>query len=295
MLRLPVIAPAMLVMTVLLMCSCQKEINFSGDDGGTADSIYLTKLIYLDTTQPSGSDTIARHYFDYDGLKRLSGMRIYQSDPTIDTVLYDFRYQGNDSLPYLVVQYNSYRTGLYTATVDSFFFSYNNGFVESDSEIIVNYPGALHNFTEVRKSVSAGSGQAKNYEQYYFFSGNQVTGSTLDSATYLVNRDRANFYSSTLLSGTLPYYQSVQVSYDNKINPLGMIIKIRYNNFDYHGFAGWWVQHNNALQVQYQQASGTGVNNLTYRYRADGYPVSSTYNQTAGSNWYNKALYYYTR
>lgn len=282
-----------LALSVIGITSCQREIDWELNNSTQSDSSYLSKYIILDTTLPVGSDTVSKAFLTYDNSKRLSRLHAYNVG-TIDSFTYDFRYSGSDSLPYLIVERGTGYNGPGTSYIDSFFLTYSNGIVKGDSSIQWIYPSNTHDETFARAFSISGS-VVRVYEREYGYISGVLTLFNFDSSFYNVGFSSGNLSALTLLSGPTAFYQSVQVTYDNKYNPLGKVIKFRFNSFENEIFNEWNIQGNNPMQVQYQQVfNPMQTEQYTYIYRADGYPVSLTYFESLGVTNYNKIIFIYT-
>src|SRR4029078_9855 len=83
----------------LFFISCQKEVSPDILTGTQNDSIYISKIIELDTTKPSGSDTVWIDSYIYDAQKRLFRFKEAEYDASgelwSDTV--ELHYQGSQT------------------------------------------------------------------------------------------------------------------------------------------------------------------------------------------------------
>jgi hypothetical protein len=278
--------------TILIFSSCQKEIDWGFSNKPQGDSSYLSKYIFMDTTLPAGSDTVTKAFLSYDNSKRLSTIQAYNVG-TIDSFTYNFRYNGADSLPFLIIERGTGYNGPATSYIDSILLTYNNAKVKTDSVIQWIYPANSYDGTTVRTSLISGN-VVKVFERDYGDIGGVITLLNFDSALYNVSYSSGNLSSAILFSGAVAFYQSVSATYDNKRNPFGKIIKFSYNSFENEIFNEWNIQRNNPLQVQYQHTfPPSNSEQYTYIYRTDGYPVSSTFFETVPFSNFNKVLYSY--
>lgn len=285
-----------MLMASVALVSCQREVDWSINTPTTADSSYLIRLNVFDTTLPSGTDTLQWVSFQYDAQKRLTTMfsRFKATTSPGDTTVFTFSYQGNDTLPYKYVFEEKYHFGpVRNHTQTTVFNLFSNGFVSQDSSIYIDIISGINYGAVVNKFLVTG-GTVNRYEANYdFIAGNYVL-STRDTGVYTITQTLGNITSQTLVSGN-GAYESAQVTYDNKSNPLGKILKIRYPVFESTYFEVWSNQPSNALQIQYKEPfNPLYQDTYTYQYRADGYPVSHTYSTTGGTASYNKAKYFYT-
>lgn len=289
-------AIAAIITFSMALVSCQREVDWSINNPTAADSSYLLRANVFDTTLAPGTDTLQWLSFQYDAQKRLTTMfsRFKGISSPDDTTVFTFSYQGNDTLPFKYVYEKKYYFGLVRnhrqTTVHNLFL---NGFISQDSSIYIDIISGINYGAVVNKFQVSGSTVNRYGADYDFIAGNYVLSSR-DTGVYAVTQTLGNITSQTLLSGT-GAYESAQVTYDNKFNPLGKIIKLRYPVFESTYFEVWSNQPSNALQIQYKEPfNPLYQDTYTYQYRADGYPVSHTYSTTGGTASYNKAKFFYT-
>ncbi|HRG91857.1 MAG TPA: hypothetical protein PLZ10_02865 [Chitinophagaceae bacterium] len=280
----------------LALVSCQREVDWSTNNPTTADSSYLIRAYAFDTTLGPGTDTLQWLSFQYDAQKRLTTMfsRFKTVGSPEDTTIFTFSYQGNDTLPYKYVYEEKYHFGpVRNHRQTTVFNLYLNGFISQDSSIFIDMISGINSGAEVNKFQVSG-GTVNRYESNYDFIGGNYVLNSRDTGVYTVTQTLGNITSQTLVSGN-GAYESAQVTYDNKFNPLGKIIKLRYPVFESTYFEVWSTQLSNAQQVQFKEPfNPIYQDTYTYQYRADGYPVSHTYSTNAGTASYNKAKYFYT-
>src|SRR5215813_5428277 len=98
-------------MVTVILFSCQKEVSVdtgrgNGTGGTTNDSIVLSKIVTLDTTRPSGLDTVDITLFSYDSQGRLAEMNSNGREDSSSSPVYTYHdinrlyYNGSDTLPY---------------------------------------------------------------------------------------------------------------------------------------------------------------------------------------------------
>lgn len=281
-----------LVVLAMGFCSCQREVDGIIQTRTQADSTYLLKIYSLDTTLPAGSDTIEKSFFQYDSQKRLARFYFYVVG-SIDTFIHEYRYSGNDTLPYLEIQKSVNSGGPGTYYYDSAFYFYNNGLVSKDSIINWEYPGPVNHGVVVSAYTSAG-GTVTRRDRYYDLVAGSYVLSSIDSGKFTIAYTGGNMTGQVLTDGT-GYYDFVQATYDNKPNPLNKVFKTRYPNFEGYFLDNWGIQLTNFTQVQWVSGFNPPVTETSsYRYRADGYPTSVSYFDSGGSSGYNKLLFFYT-
>jgi hypothetical protein len=270
--------------------SCQKEIDGGVTNNPQSDSSYLDKLFALDTTLPSGMDTVEKAYFIYDNSKRLGKLTDYFFGPSYtDTSIREFFYSGNSTTPYKEI-YNDFYSSAHE--VDTIYYTFSNGVVTKDS--IISWILSTNSPLGVRASdyVSQGNSVSIYYRDYSLISGNYVlVGSNISTCT--TTYSGGNQISQIRTSG-YSTFNNVQVTYDNKLNPFAKVLKNKYPYFgSYPGF-DWLVQNNNPKTIHYQEQPSDPYQDeqYTYIYRADNYPSSATFFSNQG--WpSNKFLFFY--
>lgn len=282
-----------LVILVVGFCSCQREIDWPVVADAGSDSSFLSKVVYRDTTLPSGADTFQITLFSYDNSKRLSRMlSYYDYAGAIDTFIYDFRYAGADSLPFLMIEKDINYNGPGTSSTDSFYYTYSGPAVAKDSAVRWIYPSASYDGTLVHQFSVNGS-VARMYIKEYAYVGSVLTMLNYDSAFYNMGLASGNISAQSYLDGGSAFYNSLQALYDNRPNPFRKIIKFKFHCFENVPFGSYSIQQNNPLQVQYDRFFMTDNESYTYVYRSDGYPVSGTLLSVSGLAGYNKVQYIY--
>jgi hypothetical protein len=278
-----------ILMVAVIFSSCQKEVEANLPGLIQSDSSFIDRIIALDTTLPSGADTTEKMFFSYDNAKRLSKTTQLYGAGFIDSSVTNFLYSGNDTLPYKKISREVY-TGIWDYT-DTTYYTYSNGFIIKDSTITHdntnNVIGAA-----VRQYSISGTTVNKGLRTYDFNGGNFVLQFSSNSVLTVVFT-AGNLVSQTLVTGTNTF-ESVQVVYDNKPNPILKAFKTKYPEADTPDWQSWLVQKNNPSQVQYKEMGGPlETEAYVYSYRSDGYPVKFTYSTTAGFQLSNKVLFFY--
>lgn len=277
------------LLSVLVLSSCQKEVDSNLPNSIQSDSSFLDKIIAFDTTLPAGADTVDKMVFSYDNTKRVSKVTDSYGPGLPGSSISDFFYAGNDTLPNKQISREIY-TGLWDYT-DTTFYIYSNGVIAKDSTITKdNTNGVLGAL--VREYTVSGTTVNKNLREYNYTAGNYVLAFSNSSSMTVVNTG-GNLITQTLVSGTNTF-QSVQATYDNKPNPIPKALKVKYPEADTPDWLGWLLQKNNPSQVQYQEMGGPPETEVyVYTYRSDGYPLKFTYSSTSGIVASNKALFFY--
>jgi len=274
----------------LFFFSCQKEVH--GDipqDVNPAtqnDSILLSKYIELDTTLPSGADTMFQIRYTYDNEKRLK--RYYLTDYA-DEETVDFYYSGSDTLPYKTVDFWTNYGDVYRDTI---FYSYINGLVSKDSIIEYNNSANQFFYTEVRSFTPVGSNTFLQH-RHYSSPGQSLPDDEAKGTVYKTyqNGNIVVQDDSTSLSIGFAYSAHQEVKYDNKVNPFYKALPVRYPILYY-----WLIaQKNNPLEnISWDDVSYPGHLLYSYTYRQDGYPISvKITDQVNADGW--KASFFYTK
>src|SRR5688500_1723182 len=89
-------------LSLILFTSCQQEIDPSILNSPQNDSTTISLIVALDTSLPSGQDTIAVLTFTYDALKRRYIHSYREKDFSsglFDTYWIYYYYNGTDTLP----------------------------------------------------------------------------------------------------------------------------------------------------------------------------------------------------
>jgi hypothetical protein len=266
--------------------SCQKEIHFDTpaivNNGGTV----LSKYVELDTTLSAGQDTLATYTFAYDNLKRIK--RIYQvrNFPGYNTSYYittDFFYNSSDAMPYKTIEVDQEDI----TYVDTSFYSYQNGFVSSDSSINYSTDNNEFLFTNVILFAVSGNNVSARFKETYPNSVYQ------DSATLTVTRQNGDILSQQDPDNTIT--NDLQRKYDNKVDPF-YNTDIHYPIIYEHLFNSFSAQKNNLID----EVAFTNLVNpkqhlqYSYSYRSDGYPLTVKRNNLLRPSEDRKGLFFYT-
>jgi len=282
-----------LIITSFAICSCQKEIDFSLAPKLTSgnDSIYLQKLVQLDTVKASGSDTLFTREFYYDNLKRI--LRTFEKNSTspLNTIYIEtkYYYAGTDTLPYKTTEIDNEGAIIYNDTV---LYTFSNGKVSRDSFIVYrqNTGELLGTSTQTYVQVASNNIFVRSRSVSYNTGLPQVYK---DSGNAIISLAGSN-----IISQTAPYEvannEVYDLTYDNKINPL---YRIDIHYLIYGGYnSSLDCQKNNPLTEKVSTASGGSLYHFTssYAYRSDGYPLIKRTTDLLDPSYNRKNLYYYT-
>jgi hypothetical protein len=284
------------VFCVTILISCQKTVDgaLPPEVVNKTDSIYLHKLVVLDTTRPAGRDTVEKYFFTYDDSKRIVKVFSYWVGLR-DSSSHDYFYLGHDTLPFKIVDHSIEDHGAgFFHYADTIYYSYANGVVRKDSVLSWNLTtGDIAHAPYVAEYTVSGNTVKKVSRNYGVLSGRYALVES-DTAAFDVTYAAGNLTSHTSTSSS-PHDHFVGATYDDKPNPLAKIFPARYPVFDSYLMADWYSQKNNPLRVEFQTDIYSPMDNdlLTYTYRHDNYPLTATYSSTMLSP-YNKIVYLYT-
>ncbi|HUR65310.1 MAG TPA: hypothetical protein VMZ03_03085 [Chitinophagaceae bacterium] len=281
--------PVLLECIVLFFSSCQKEVDWSDPVAGQ-DSIYMKKYIVIDTTEPSGADTIRIFDFNYNAQKRLSGYihTIYTpgiSGPArIRAILtYSYTYPGSDTLPSRIIENINDLLIPSNNITDTFYYFYQNGMVIKDSS-----GNASEYFVDEIMKLSPTRTLLRQQNLVPPF------GLSTDTTYIYTSWLNGNLVRETdsLWMPSLGFYDITDntVNYDNKPNPFRRLVlpyTIPYNN-DIFGTSLEGIAPPTLNNIIFFDQDGSTLTSR-YQYRADGYPVIGWDDDGA------KCFYQYTR
>lgn len=282
----------------LLLGSCQKEITQELLTGNSYDSIYIKKIISLDSTKPAGLDTGFTAEYFYDGQKRLIRETETEYGPGASRYIYtdQFQYHGTDTLPNRIVSTNNQ-----SADSSIIFLTYSNSLIIKDS--IINYTGGIAEPFQIRYFSTIGS-SGYLLKTYHF---DYLTGLPVlaDSITYSRQISDGNCINGTdkywdILSGTLVGTITYQNTFDNKKNPFLKLHRwalAYYENdilvLNYYGKNNVTSYSYIPNPVNFPGSGGLRNMSLAHTYRADNYPSETRV--VAGVVDFNKILYQYIK
>ncbi len=275
---------------VVVVTSCQKEVDWSLPNTTTTDSTVLWKYVVIDTTLSAGLDTLEVHYFEYDNQKRLTRLIDSLREDTSSSPAYtsssgtDLFYNGNETLPFKSIQID--KDGA-DRRWDTAYFSYQGQLVSMDSS---------------RVQISNFSGNTWGIVALYFTkSGNSVTmierfpnppgpptceTTSIIAQTYSSGNIASEMATST---GCVTGSWDDQMTYDNKMNPFYKAIPVHYPVTDY-SFMG--NDQNNNMTEESSLSMGIHTQR-TYTYRSNGLPSVVRVNDLNFPGYSYKGIYYY--
>lgn len=280
----------------LIFASCQREVDYVVVNRTTNDSIFLDKVILLDTSMPAPADTVEITFFQYDNLRRIKNiLSVSNSGGETDSVLHQFFYQATDTLPFMHVYHTAYHFGggSIFRSADTTYLQYQGELVSKDSVLRWDVITGQNYGAETREFSISGNNLTRQARSYELISGNYVLISS-GAATYTVLHQSGNLIDHRLISGD-GYFEYAEFTYDNKRNPIKKVFPVRYPVCESHINPDWINQENNVInaQVKERMMTVTEEESFTYTYRSDNYPVSATHFSSSFPNGYNKLIYLY--
>ncbi len=276
------------VLMIVYFSSCQKEVDWQLPDELIGDSVFIKKILSIDTTKPVGQDTGFITVYDYDSQRRLIKLTETENDNNIQHIhTTKFSYSGNDTLPFK-----------YTFTNNPFsdssitFLFYNNGFVVKDSTLNF-FSGSLDNVhTAFYTSLGGSKYLYRSYDSNPSFPG---LPQIRDSIIYTRNANNGNVLSgvdSVWYSGAYQNKISFQSIYDNQKSPfakqslwyLGFYTSVLYDNY--------FIGQNNILSISstYDPGGPQNIGQANYTFNSSGYPVIGRMKDIGD---YNKLIFTY--
>lgn len=280
---------------VVVVSSCQKEIDWGLNTPTQNDSTTLSRIIILDTTLVSGQDTFFIVNFIYDGQKRKVGEDFTEIDNTISTRYTSYlryTYNNNDTLPYRVSEKYNYSTDSIVS-----FLTYSGNFIVKDSAN--RFVAGVVN--DIYAKYFSSLGGNRFLLRHINIDPILVSSTLVDSTIYTRTVNNSNLISGldsswySFSPSVLNRVNSTLFSYDNKSSPFTKLTIWYLGYFDNYDDliptdGGW----NNVLTARYDvlyPTSFTESDNYSYTYNNAGYPVIA---RSAGTDG-NKAFYFYTR
>ncbi len=289
------------ILTAAILCvpffiSCQKEIDPSILTGAQNDSIYVSMVIELDTTLPSGQDTIWINRYYYDSQKRLWRVKEAEYDATgqisADTI--EYRYQGTQTTP-ANYRYLNGASGDSTVT----YLTYSNGFIVIDST--VDYISGTPSYSRTARYTASTGNQYLSVMHFRDLS-NPGAFITLDSILYTRTLSNGNIVSGvdSLWSNTFwTTRNSFQYNYDNKPSFFKELQAWYLGNYQNLFTYGAGFRTNNVISGTEIQDGVGGINTdnfvYAYSYRSDGYPLTVSITSTTSNAISNKIIIKYTK
>lgn len=268
------------------LVACQQEADILLPNDLLNDSTYISRVIALDTTKPSGSDTLGIFRYSYDHRKRL--ILIVEKDMYGGIVRpdanYNFYYNGNDTLP---ARYDFTNGSAHSSS----FFSYSGAFVIKDST--TGYDGA-NNYKQVTQisPLRPGWYLMKSMREHDLNPGVfELTDSIIFSRIY----SAGNFVSkvdSVWNAAVFSYTESSQTQYDQNKNPYWRF-QLYYNGY-YETVVptlSFPTLNNIISEAVVNSSNGNILLGASYEYTSEGYPRVI---RISGLMEYNKYILEYT-
>lgn len=258
---------------LLFLVSCQKEINPENGTPSTTnnDSIYLDKIYVLDNNG-NQVDSIS---FVYDNMKRVVSMGFINPYPDMD--LYNYYYNGTDTLPFKSRHINLSSSSLDT-TVTYHVYDMNNRNLE-DSALVSRWnTGPFGMYTYLVEVAHYSYGTGKKYTYTDITVALPAPSSFVRTDTAVVDA-QGNVSSSKANFSTTSLYNTSVLTYDSHVNPFSILSNFKAHQhfpsgetlfFEYFPF-------NNMLSLkETNQGSPVNTTNYTYTYRSNGLPGTAT-------------------
>lgn len=282
-----------------LVISCQREVSEELPVNNIIeDSLLLWKFIQIDTTKPTGSDTVARYVFTYDDQKRLKQSlytAIYESvsGPRVATSNTDYYYAGADTLPFKTVEVLD-DINVYS---DTTFLLYENGIVVYDSSIQYNITdGQPEQVSVILYTNSGNTTFVKTKSAIYSpFTPVVVEEHSGNVVKQLVAGNIVRQVDTTGSSNKVTNSDIYENVYDNKINPF-YIIEPLYPVYGGFNSATNHQRNNVTEEKSFITISGLAAHKkFSYEYRQDGYPVRVRLFDVLDPSGNTQFVYFYTR
>jgi len=268
---------AILVVSVLMFCSCQKENNDSNT--GSAETT-LVKFVDIDSTQPTGFDSIQICIFKYDNEKRLSEIdnRFYNLGAVGTRFHMTLFYNGSESRPYKKVRVVEDALLVFK---DSVYYFYTNAVLTGDSIVY---------------------GDSKEVNTYTYETGKIIHNrKNINSLGQVTNSLHNIFYTKSGGNTLLETYDnySWNASYDNHPNPY-------YGLMDIYGIGNevyfkretflesTFRENNNVLHSTESENGSHREMFYSYQYRENGYPEVMSYHDDSDPTFVIRRKFYYT-
>lgn len=269
-----------------LLGACQQEADLVLPDQLSADSTYISRVIVLDTTKPSGSDTVTIYSYSYDQRKRLS--QVVERDLFGGIVrpdaIYTIQYSGNDTLPFRYDFVNG-------TSITSSFYTYSGYFVVKDSTS--GFDG-VNNYKLVTRisQLRPGWFLLKSVRET---DSNPGVFETMDSVIFSRTYSQGNIINrvdSVWYAGVFDYVESVQSQHDNNKGPFWRF-KLFFNGYYESALPSISFPSLNNLTSESVANSSTGniMLGASYTFTTAGYPSAARIN---GINVFNKYIFEYT-
>ena len=288
---------ALLLPVVFILFSCQKEVENPEPGDQQTGETYIKQLVFLDTTRPSGQDTLVKRIFAYDASNRLLSTETfgYSSPPNAFGINLKSTsrqyYTGSNSFPDKITFENLQFDIPGNNYFDTLYLFYQNGIVKKDSvrysiaTTIINHFDQLSTTRSriiTRQLNSSGVIIDTSYTYTEWENGNLV-------------REVDSQYFHLLPPGILVYETSC--TYDNRPNPFRkMFIPYMYPASAAKAI-GFPVEfelfsHPSENNIRTLAMDALGNSTVEYRYNEEGLPEFATVNE---SGLTYKACFIYTK
>lgn len=291
-----------ITLTITLF-SCQKEISVENGTSQTlitSDSIYISKVIGLDTTNAAPFDTIYVANYVYDNLKRVVSYSYltYGNTGMLDStlcIIASKKYNGNDTLPYKQITWTKEAS---TKWIDTSYYQYLAGSTLLIYDSVISkdiQPYSTDIYTSVEKYAHLANTISRSITNYL---NNIYTNS--NNFSYNLTLQNGNIV--TQLDTTWGSSHSFICAYDNKPNPFS---RVGISPYSYAGFFDiqigdtdadptFYEQKNNILEINNSNGSSSPQivthYKYFYKYNTRNYPSEVDIQNVGSSNNYNQNI-----
>lgn len=298
----------MMVLGIVFFSSCQREVEEqlpNNNNSHSSEGSILEKYVTLDTTHPTGADTVQLTRFFYDPQTRI--LRVtdtwFQNGTHIisSAVEATYSYNGNDTVPFKVT-YQTNANGIVFS--DTLFLSYDNDdFVIRDS--MVRYQSGVRRdmycfyYTETSPWNYLVSGSAYDYT-----SNTPLHANRISLTRNWVNGNLVATYDS-IYAQSIPGREDIvktSFTFDNHPNPY-VKTALHYPDYNFYSYDAYYSSlytRNNPITyvtTVYSNQFPSAVTNqgeFRYTYNTLGYPVTITRYQNGNPSAPNfKTLLFY--
>jgi len=276
--------------------SCQKEISVENETTPTPttdDSIYISKVIALDTSKVAPLDTVYIATYGYDNLKRVISYSYltYNNTGIVDSaycLLATKIYNGNDTIPYKQIAWFKETSSKW---VDTSYYQYVTGtstlIYDSTIERTIQ-PQSTDLFTFAEKYSRINNSLSRNianYQNNIFTNSDVFTYNFITQNNNIVNQQDDAWGSSN----------SFICTYDTKSNPFSRPGTSSYLSSvffdmkigDTDADPTFYEQKNNVIEITNTSLPSTTHYKFDYQYNSKNYPTEIVIQDIGSSNNFN--------
>ena len=279
----------------LFLISCQKEISENDELIPTQpinDSIYISKVIALDTSKVAPFDTVYIAKYGYDNLKRVISYSYltYNNTGAADSVyclLATKMFNGNDTIPYKQIAWFKETSNKW---VDTSYYQYINGIsliYDSTIERTIE-PQSADLFTFTEKYSHINNSLSRNISNYQ---NNIFTGSDVFTYNFITQNNNVINQQDNAWGAT----NSFICTYDTKSNPFSRIGTSSYSSAiffdmkigDTDADPTFYEQKNNVTEITNTSLPSSIHYKFDYKYNSKNYPTEVAIQDMGSSNNFN--------